>query len=64
MIASTVIYAFVPGKANEVHAAPGTKFDLTPNIDGMDDGLYPGYKERIKVQWKMDLPNLWKQSLR
>ncbi len=49
MLFSLVLYSFVPGKMNEVRAAPGTRYELTPNVDGLDNALYPGYKDRIKA---------------
>ena len=49
MLVTSTLYGFIPNKANVSYAAQGAKFDLTPNIDAIDDGLYPGYKSRIKA---------------
>ena len=47
MMLSTVLWGFIP--TNSVHAAQGAKYNLTPDVDGLDDALYPGFKSRIKA---------------
>ncbi|MCR5187219.1 MAG: hypothetical protein K6D97_08970 [Clostridia bacterium] len=46
MILSTICVFFIP--TNKVYAAQGAKYNLTPDVDGLDDALYPGFKSRIK----------------
>lgn len=47
IILSSVCGFFIP--TNTVYAAQGTKYNLTPDVDGLDDALYPGFKSRIKA---------------
>ena len=47
LILATVCTYFLP--INTVSAAQGAKYNLTPDVDGLDDVFYPGYKAKIKA---------------
>ena len=44
MIASYLLISFKPITSSKVLAVRGAPGNLTRDIDGLDDGLYPGYK--------------------
>lgn len=51
LIISIIIYlilAFIPLGSNNTYAADMTAGTLSRDIDGLDDSLYPGYKQLIK----------------
>ena len=47
LIITTVCSFFVP--LNNSYAAQGIKYNLTPDVNSLDDALYPGYKAKIKA---------------
>lgn len=47
-IVSYLLISFNPITSNKVFAVRGAPGNLTRDIDGLDDNLYPGYKQLIK----------------
>ena len=47
-ITSYILLGFTPLKLNYTYAADKSAGTLDPNIDAIDDGIYPGYKSLIK----------------
>ena len=48
MLISYLIMAFIPVSSNKVYAGQLPAGTLSRDIDGLDDNLYPGYKQLIK----------------
>lgn len=48
MLISYLIMAFIPVTSNKVYAGQLPAGTLSRDIDGLDDNLYPGYKQLIK----------------